>query len=316
MRRRQTGRMTTYSVIGTGGVGGFYGLNLVAAGCEVHFVIRSGARTGDVLRLRSPRGEIVARAGADCQVHSEIGSLPRVDVAIVAVKATANAEVLPHIAAAVKPGGAVLLIQNGMDAEHGYQRQVDQVIGGLAFLASYRESRTEFVHIDYGALTLVGFRPCYEPGGVTDAMQVVAADLGRSGVPVVLADDLLAARWQKLVWNIPFNGLSVVLEAETDALVANPASRRLAGALMAEVLAAAAADGRNLSADLPQQMLEMTDAMKPYAPSMRLDALAGRPMEVQAMYRAPIARAAAHGVAMPRTEALADALEFIDSRRR
>jgi 2-dehydropantoate 2-reductase len=145
-------------------------------------------------------------------------------------------------------------------------------------------------------------------------MAHVAADLGRADVPVTLVDDLLAARWQKLVWNIPFNGLSVLLDARTDALMGNEASLRLIKGLMAEVIAAAAADGRELPENLAQQMLAVTAVMKTYAPSMKLDHDAGRPMEIEAMYGAAVARARRAGFAMPRTEMLTDALAFMESR--
>jgi 2-dehydropantoate 2-reductase len=317
MSRRHTGGMATYAVIGVGGVGGFYGINLASGGAEVHFLIRSGYTPGEVLRLSSPRGDQVLTPGRDCQVHSDWGTIPKVDVAIVAVKTTANADLAPRVASIVRPGGAVVVLQNGIGAEPGYAAAVPgdvEVIGGLAFLASYRASPTRFVHIDYGALTLGRYLPGFVPGGVTDAMRRLAADLEPAGVPVVPANDLLAARWQKLVWNVPFNGLSVVLDARTDELVASPATRALIGQLMAEVIAGARADGRELPAELPEQMLVMTDAMKPYAPSMKLDYDHGRPLEVAALYRAAIARAAHGAVAMPGTAMLAAQLEFLDAR--
>ncbi len=311
--------MTSYAIIGAGGVGGFYGVHLAHSGADVHFLVRSAGPEEHVLRLDAPDGTIEVRDGVDCTLHRDWRSLPRVDVVLVAVKATANADVAPRVARIVGPGGAVLLVQNGIDAEPQYAAALPdsvEVLGGLAFLASHRAAATRFVHVDYGALTVGRYAPGYAPAGVSAAMRTIADDLARSRVPFVPAEDLLAARWQKLVWNIPFNGLSVLLRARTDALMADPDAVALVRSLMAEVLAAAAADGRPLSGDLIEQMLDLTRTMRSYAPSMHLDFAHGRPLEIEAMYRAPLSRAARSGTAMDRTAMLADALTFLDRRNR
>jgi 2-dehydropantoate 2-reductase len=311
--------MTSYAVIGVGGVGGFYGINLAHAGAEVHFLLRSAPAGADTLTLESAEGTVVVRDGIDCRIHRDWSDIPAVDIALVAVKAIANPDVAPRIGAIVKPGGAVVLLQNGIDAEPGYAAALPadvDVIGGLAFLASHRASPTSFVHVDYGALTLGRYRPGYQPGGVSPAMSVLAGDLAAASVPVIPSEDLLAARWQKLVWNIPFNGLSVVLDARTDALMSDSAAVSVITALMGEVVAAAAADGRAMEPDLIDGLLDGTRAMRSYAPSMQLDYAHRRPLEIAAMYRAPLTRAARVGVDMVRTGMLADALTFLDARNR
>ena len=311
--------MTSYAIVGVGGVGGFYGIHLARSGAEVHFLLRSAPRDAEVLQLQSPDGIFEVRDGRDCFLHHDWNDVPRVDVVLVAVKATANDAVVARVAELVGPGGAVLLVQNGIYAEPRYAAALPEdvdVLGGLAFLASHRAAPTRFVHVDYGALTIGRYQQGYRPAGSSPALQAIAADLARSGVPVITADDLLAARWQKLVWNIPFNGLSVLLQARTDALMADPSSAALARSLMAEVLAAAAADGRELPPDLAEEMLAVTRTMRSYAPSMLLDFAHGRPLELQAMYRAPLRRAARAGGRMQRTAMLADALEFLDARNR
>jgi 2-dehydropantoate 2-reductase len=86
-------------------------------------------------------------------------------------------------------------------------------------------------------------------------------------------------------------------------------------AVMGEVLAAAAADGARLEATLMADELAKTLAMPSYAPSMQLDAEAGRPLELEAIYRVPLARAASHGVAMPETRRLLTELEAWPANR-
>jgi 2-dehydropantoate 2-reductase len=108
----------------------------------------------------------------------------------------------------------------------------------------------------------------------------------------------------------------VVLDAATDALVADPGTVDLILTMMGEVAAAAAAEGRALPGELPEQLLAATRRMEPYDTSMKRDADAGRSMEVDAILGAPLRRAARAGVAMPATRVVHDQLAFLDRRAR
>jgi 2-dehydropantoate 2-reductase len=130
-------------------------------------------------------------------------------------------------------------------------------------------------------------------------MRAFGADLKSAGIDVVLEDDLVLARWKKLVWNVPYNGLSVVLDATTDQLMHTEPTRALCEALMGEVVAGAASFGRTIEPAFIQKMLNDTDKMVAYAPSMLLDYRAGRPMEIEAIHGEPVRAAAARGVDLP-----------------
>jgi 2-dehydropantoate 2-reductase len=119
-----------------------------------------------------------------------------------------------------------------------------------------------------------------------------------------------------LVWNIPYNGLSVVLDAGTDELMTDPSTRALVESLMREVVAGAAACGRVIPDRFVDQMLDDTVRMIPYATSMKLDHDAGRSLELDAIYGTPLARARAAGIEMVRVQALYEQLCFLDARTR
>lgn len=307
--------MTSYAVIGVGGVGAFYGVHLARTGSSVHFLTRSATRAARREGVRLTSQDQVWKA--DATFHETVDTIGEVDTVLVATKATSNAEVANLVAQLQT--SCVVLIQNGIDAEQVFaQRLPDsvEVVGGMAFLAAQRVAPAHTEHYGYGALTLGRYLPGYVAAEPTPLMLALVDDLARAEVPVVMAPDLLLARWQKLLWNIPFNGLTVLLGDRTDALVTDPASRRMVTDLMNEVRAAAAGDGRDLPADSIAGMVAATEAMTPYAPSMKVDYEHRRPLEVEQIYRAPLARAARNAVAMPRTELLADALTFLDARNR
>ena len=97
--------------------------------------------------------------------------------------------------------------------------------------------------------------------GVTDRLHQIARDFKRPHIPIEMSEDLLLSRWKKLVWNIPYNGLSVVLDARTDELMANPDTLILVKEMMGEVVAGAKICDRIIPDDFIPQMLEYTQKM-------------------------------------------------------
>ncbi|WP_436796113.1 2-dehydropantoate 2-reductase [Actinospongicola halichondriae] len=304
--------MTSYTVIGAGAVGLLYGARLAEAGHRVRWVVRTGLDDirRDGIQVRSPDGDIDL-APADVESYGEPRDVPPSDVVIVALKTTANDRLESLVAPAVADGATIAMFQNGLGVEERMQRaapNAGSIIGAMCFVCAHRRRPGVVDHLDYGAVT-VG-----QLGVDSMAAMAMVHDLEGAGGEATVVDDLGVARWRKLVWNIPFNGLSVVLDAPTDALLSTAASRRLVSDLMDEVIAGARSAGHDVPAVFRDEMLATTDAMTPYAPSMKLDHDAGRSMELEAIYDAPLA-AAADG-SMPRVAALRDQLRFVEARSR
>ena len=303
--------MRSYTVVGAGAVGLLYGIRLADAGHTVRWVVRSGAEQirSRGLTLRSPDGDVAIAPGS-VEVFTDPGEAPPSDVVLVALKTTANDALDRLIGPAVAPGATVAVFQNGLGVEAAARAaapQAGSVVGAMCFVCAHRLSPGAVDHLDYGAVTvggLVGDDP------ETDAL---AADLRSAGVEATSVPDLDVARWRKLVWNIPFNGLSVVLDASTQEMLASPPIRSLVTDLMDEVIAAARAGGNDVDPSFRDEMLATTDAMTPYAPSMKLDHDAGRSLEIAAIYDTPIASATAAGAPMRKVEVLRDQLRYLDA---
>lgn len=303
-------------VIGTGAIGGFYGLMLARAGFDVHFLLRSeyAAVAEHGLRLNS---QVHGALGlAPVQAYHDVAEMPPCDWLLVGAKTTSNAELAPLIARAAAPGAKVLLLQNGLAVEEGLRPLLPDalhLLGGLCYICVHRSAPGVIEHQALGAVHLG-----YHSGPAAAAGQAIAEEgaalFRQAGLDSVAMPALEHARWQKLVWNVPYNGLSVLLDSGTRALMANADSRALIAAIMDEVMAGAAACGHELPAGYPAAMLSATERMSDYLPSMYHDFAQRRPLELQAIYDAPLAAAAAAGVAMPRIEALQRALRFIDAR--
>jgi 2-dehydropantoate 2-reductase len=84
------------------------------------------------------------------------------------------------------------------------------VLAGLAFVCVTKVGPGHVRHHDYGTVRLAAYAPG-AAAGITPVMARLGAALEGAAVPVTLEPDWLAARWRKLVWNVPYNGLSVLL---------------------------------------------------------------------------------------------------------
>ncbi len=290
------------AIIGTGAVGGYYGALLQQAGFHVHFLLHRDyehvCRHG--LMVESPDGDIHL---PNVKAYTDPKKMPRCDGVVVALKTTANRilkDILPHV---LKDDGLVLTLQNGLGSEEEIAgiAGAGRVVGGLCFLCANKVAPGHIRHVDYGLITLGEYRDDEHPGGITPRLEQLGSDMRSAGIEIQLIEDLPLARWKKLVWNIPFNGLSVVRNTLTDALVRDPETRQLCSTLMDEV---AAASIRPIHPDFIEQMMVRTEKMVSYAPSMKLDFDRGNPMEIESIYGNPLRAAKARGVIMPETEKL------------
>lgn len=212
----------SYTILGTGALGGYYGACLQRAGLDVHFLLHSDyahvSKHG--LVIESPEDNFNL---PQVRAYDRVSQMPRCDVVAVALKTTQN-HLLPQLLPPViKDDGVVLLLQNGLGIETEVARIVgaERVMGGLCFLCSNKVGPGYIHHLDYKEIKLGEYAHNYQACGISERMRYIANDFERAGIPIVLSEDLLLARWQKLVWNIPYNGLSVVLNAMTDQLMAD-----------------------------------------------------------------------------------------------
>jgi len=314
----QSNDKLTYAIIGSGALGGLYGGMLANRGSEVHFLIHSGMEQirRDGWSVESVLGDFHI-PGDRLNLHSHPATIPPVDVTIVAIKTTLNEQLSDLLVGSTANGGVVLCLQNGLHSEADSVAVVgpDRVLGGCCFLCSNKMGPGHIRHLDYGRIVMGEFTDAAKlPIGITPRLQRITDDLRAAGIDANATGDLWMARWRKLMWNIPFNGLSVALNASTKELIEDPASAAIAESIMEEVHSAADACGRRLPEDAIALTMEHTRHMVPYDSSMRLDFWAGREMELQAIFASPLEAARRAGATMPRVELLHRQLEFLQRK--
>ncbi len=299
-----------YAVIGTGAVGGYYGGRLANAGHDVHFLLHSDydyiKQNG--LQIDSCNGSFHLDSP---NIYRSTADMPKADVVIVALKTTRNQllkELLPPL---LHSETLVLLIQNGIGPEPELQQWFPNlyIAAGLAFICSAKTEPGRVNHQCYGNIN-IGNYSCKNK----EIIDCLMSDFMQSGINAALVE-YHEARWKKAVWNMPFNGMTVVMNAQTDKLLAQPDTLNLIRRQMLEVIGAAQALGvKNIDATFADKMIENTIKMVPYSPSMKLDYEYHRPMEIDFLYTNAIKAAHSVGYAMPCLEMLEAQLRFIDNR--
>jgi len=300
------------AVVGAGAIGSFYGGKLVVGGRDVHFLVRGGfdriKRSGIRIRGRRENFHI-----ADAQVYQTPREIGPCDLVLITLKATNNDAMLELIPPLLHRRTILLTLQNGLGNEEFLAQHfgAERVMGGLCFICLKRISPGLIEHLDHGHLNLGEL-----VGVAKERTHNLARQFSQCGVECRVVENLMEEHWHKLVWNIPFNGLTVAAGGITTANILRSHSLRSeAIALMNEVVVGAKSCGYSLPMDVVVEQIKRTETMGAYKPSTLLDFEAGRALEIEAIWGEPLRRAQANGATMPRLEELYQRLKTLDARR-
>ncbi len=307
------------AILGCGALGSYYGARLCQAGQEVHFLLRSDYKAvrRDGVFIQSVEGDFHVRP----KCARRPGEIGPAGLVLIGLKTTANRvlpELLPPL---VGPATAVVTLQNGLGNEAliAYLIGPEKTLGGLCFVCLNRVAPGRIHHLAHGNVVLGEFGRPSQP-----RTHQIAGLFAQSGVPCAVREDLEQAHWEKLVWNIPFNGLGVascagveaVLRGQldpgqergpcltTDRLLADPRWAQLARELMMETIRTAQSLGLAVPESAADLNFARTARMGPYKASTLVDFERGQELELEALFLAPWQAARRAGVATPRLAAL------------
>lgn len=311
----ESGKQPNILVVGMGAIGGFYGGRLALAGARVSAVCRGDCEhiRANGLQVESVLGDFHFMPERVVGHPGEYGQDPP-DYVLVTTKVLPESDTAALIKPVVGPRTVIVLIQNGIDIEPPVAAAFpgNEVLSATAFVAVSRTGPGRIRHMAYGRLTLGKY-----PGGDSEGARRLAQFLESGDIPCDLTRDIVTARWQKLVWNVPFNATSVLGGCvDTLTILRSPESASLMEKVMEDVCRAARATGHELPQDIVQQNIQGTFALGPYRTSMLLDFEAGRPMEVEAILGNAVRAARNAGVCVPHMESLYALLQLADQQNR
>lgn len=288
-------------IVGAGAIGAFYGALLAKAGAKVATVCRS-----DYGHVKRHGVKINSRILGNWHFYPEqvLASVSdyrdEADYLLLCTKLTPDIDLPELIRPGVGPGTAIVFIQNGVEIEQTLFRAFPdhEVISGLAYICCNRTKPGEISHLAYGRLSLGNL-----PDGIRSNTQRLCMLFNQGGIECLAVEDIITARWQKCVWNAPFNPLSVL----SGGLMTNDildTQEPLVRAVMQEICTIAEACGHPLAGDIIEQNISNTHAMPPYKTSMLLDFEQGQAMETEAILGNAVRAARREGVACPHLETL------------
>jgi 2-dehydropantoate 2-reductase len=269
-------------VMGTGGVGGYYGGLLAQQGNEVTFISRGAhlyAIRHEGLKVKSVHGDFTVFPANATEDPSKVEP---VDLILFCVKTYNTAEAAEAVRPAVGPQTVVLSLQNGIDAagQIGKILGEEHVIGGATWLSSAVEAPgvikqiSQFRRIALGELK----------GGRSERIQSIYEVLNQTGITVEISEDIQKILWTKLVFITAVSSIGSLTRLPMGDYRSVPETRGLLSRLMQEVESLARAQGVSLDEDVVQKWLEFIDNSAPHIkPSMQLDVEAGHRTELESM---------------------------------
>ena len=302
-------------VMGTGGLGGYFGGLLARAGGEVTFVAR-----GPNLEALQSRGLTVQSVNGDftlsnVQACADPSGLPQADFVLFAVKTYGVEDAAALLQPAVGRDTVLLTLQNGVDTP-GYLQQAlgrGTVLAGITRIGSTLvepgviEQPTRDRAIEYGSLDARG----------EAALERVRELLEAADIPVLLSPDIRKSLWEKLVLISAFAGLSALTGLSPNQLLARQPTRTIYAQVMEEAAAVARAAGVGLEADTAARILAYLDAEGELgSASMAVDFQHRRRTEIEAINGAVVRHGRRLGVPTPVNETIYAALVVMDGYQR
>jgi len=294
-------------MMGSGGVGGYFGARLALGGADVSFVARgahlAAMREGG-LRLDTPQGLLHATKVRVVERASDAGLA---DFVLLCVKLWDTEEALRQIAPIVGPATTVISLQNGVHKEEllGKAFAPEQLMGGVAYVATRIEPPGTIKQT--GPMQRLQFGE-YSGARSTRAEALLAACL-KGGINAEIAADIRRAIWEKYVFLAALSGATASIRSTIGPIRSNPQTRAFFLDLMREVVAVAHASGVNLPADYAEQRLKLADDVDPgMTSSMHHDLQAGTRLELRWLSGGVVELGARFGVPTPLHRAVFDIL--------
>ncbi len=269
-------------VLGTGGVGGYYGGLLAFHGQEVTFIARGAhleAIRQDGLQVKSVHGDFAIRPARATDTPAEAGPA---DLVLVCTKTYATDAAARLIQPIVGPQAAVISLQNGIDAAErlGSVLGMEHMLGGATWLSAAVESPGVIRQFSQAHRVVVGELD----GRITSRVQAIAEAFRPTGVTIEVTEDISKILWTKFLFIVAVSGIGSLTRLELGEFRAVPETRRLLTSLMSEVETVARARGVTLDADVVEQTLAFLDSNAPHIKSsMQRDVEAGNQFELEAI---------------------------------
>jgi 2-dehydropantoate 2-reductase len=291
------------AVVGAGGVGGYFGGRLAAAGIDTTFLVRGATlaalRTRG-LRVDSINGDFAVER---VQATDDPAGVGTVDAVLLTVKTWQ----IPEAAAAIKPllgsDTIVVPLENGMEAPEQIAAAVgrEHAMGGLCGIVGFIVEPGHIRHAATEPFVMFGELD----NARTQRAERLRAAFERAGVKADIPIDIHRSMWTKFLFIAPMSGAGALTRVPIGVWRAQPETRAMVTRAVEEVLAVANARGVSLDPNAVAETLGRYDNLPPQSTSsLQRDLMEGKPSELDAQLGAVVRMGRAAGVATPVCEFL------------
>jgi 2-dehydropantoate 2-reductase len=303
------------AMMGSGGVGGFFGGRLAHAGFDVSFIARgshlAAMREHGLTIENESQGNIRL---SKVRVTDDPAALGRVDLVILSVKLWDTETAAKQIRPLVGPNTGVLSLQNGVIKDDILRHEFGKaaVMGGVGYVATYI-SRPGVIH-QTGTMQRVVLG---EYGGRKSARATFLHEaLVRAGVDAELSTDVRRAIWEKYVFLVGLSATTTTMRMPLGPIREDPQTRAFLLTLMRETVAVGRAHGVALPKDYAENRLSFADGLPAdMTSSMHHDLERGKPLEVAWLSGGVVQLGEAAGVPTPANRVVCDILALHASGR-
>lgn len=286
-------------IVGAGGVGGYYGGQLARAGTEVGFVARGehlAAIREHGLQVRTPEEEFTVTVAASAD-PAGIGAC---DAVLFCVKSYDTEEAATLLGPLLKPGTAVVSLQNGVDNEEKIAARIgaEHVVGGASFILAHIAAPGVVERV--GSVQRIIFGEL--DGSPSERGDELLAALRTARIDAHLTDDIRRILWDKYAFLCALAGLTAVTRLPIDELFRVPETRELFRQMVGEAVIVARAEGVELGDEVVDEKTAFAEALEPGGfSSLHHDLVSGRRLELDALHGELIRRASLHNLSVPVT---------------
>jgi 2-dehydropantoate 2-reductase len=297
------------AVMGSGGLGGYFGALLAKGGTDVSFIARGAhleAMRRDGLRIEGGSDPFHLE---EVRATDDPGEIGPVDLVMVCVKLWDMDAALQQMRPLVGPDTALVSFQNGVLKDSYLRAAYDEsrLIGGVAYVATTVSAPGVIARTGPLARLIVG-----EFDGRRSArVEAFHAAALRGGIDAEVSDDIRRAIWDKFVFLVGLSATTTTMRAPIGPIRENPQSRALLLDLMREVVAVGRAHRTPLPEDYAEQRLEFADGVSAkMTSSMHHDLERGNRLEVRWLSGGVVELGREVGVETPLNRAVADILSI------
>ena len=303
------------AIMGSGGVGGYFGARLAQSGCEVHFIARGAhlaAMREQGLKVESGLGEVHLKP---VRATDDPAILPRMDLVLFSVKLWDTEAAARSIKPLFGPDTAIVSFQNGVQKDHVLRGVFGEkaVMGGVGYIATTIGRPGVIKHT--GTLQRLVFGE-YD-GSATPRAQALLEACRKGGIDAELSTDIRRQIWEKFVFLVGLSGTTTTMRVPIGAIRADPRARAFLLDLMREAVAVGRAHDVALEEDYAEKRLAFCDGLpEDMTSSMHHDLERGNPLEVQWLSGGVVQLGEKAGVPTPANRAVWDILALHAAGRR